>query len=95
MLGKLGDWTPVAGWIDYVSGESFMMVAFYLLSACVTMQVVFSIIWPAGESERGSNLYWKSPLEPLKAKGWPGLGNYKLLTLLLIIVMAALYYAFR
>ncbi len=95
LLSKLGDWTPVAGWIDFVSGKSFMMVAFYLLCACVAMQVTFSLIWPAGESERKSHLYWNNPLEPLKSKGWPGLGNYKLLTAMLLIVMAVLYYLFR
>lgn len=95
LLDKLGDRTPFAAWLDQLSGDSFMMIAFYLLCACIVMQAVFSLIWPAGESERASKLYWKTPLEPLKSPGWPGLGNYRLLTVLLIIVMAALYYAFR
>jgi SSS family transporter len=95
LLDKFGELTPVAGWIERASGDSFMMVAFYLLVACVVMQVIFSLIWPAGEPERKSGLYWEHPLEPLRSKGWPGLGNYKLLTLLLLIVMGVLYYAFR
>ena len=95
LLSKLGDRTPVAGWLTHISGGSFMMMAFYLLSACVIMQVIFTLSWPAGESERSSKLYWEHPLKPLEDKGWPGLGNYKLLTVLLIIVMAALYYVFR
>ncbi len=95
VLSKLGDTTPIADWLTRASGDSFMMIAFYLLSACVLMQVIFSLIWPAGESERSSKLYWESPLKPLEDKGWPGLGNYKLLTVLLIIVMAILYYLFR
>ena len=95
LLSKLGEKTPVAKWLDDLTGGSFMMMAFYLLCACVAMQVVFSLIWPSGERERSSKLYWSSPLEPLREKGWPGIGNYKLLSVLLIGGMAVLYYFFR
>ena len=95
LLSKLGDITPVAGWLDSLSGGSFMMMAFYLLCACVVMQVAFTLRWPAGERERSSNLYWTHPLEPLKEKGWPGIGNYKFLAGALIVIMAVLYYLFR
>jgi SSS family solute:Na+ symporter len=95
VLSKLGDRTPAAAWLATISGNSFMMMAFYLLCACVTMQVAFSLRWPAGESERASHLYWDHPLQPLAAPGWPGLGNYKLLTALLLIAMGVLYYLFR
>jgi SSS family solute:Na+ symporter len=76
-------------------GIPFMMMAFYLLCACVAMQVTFSLIWPAGESERASKLYWERPFEALKDKGWPGLGDYRVLASLLIGVMVVLYYFFR
>ncbi len=95
LLTRLGDMTPVAPWLTYISGGSFMMMAFYLLAACVIMQVAFTLRWPAGKSERSSKLYWETPFKPLEEKGWPGLGNYKLLTMLLMLAMAALYYAFR
>ena len=95
LLGKIGDVTPAADWLARMSGNSMFLMAFYLLCACVVMQVLFSIIWPAGESERSSHLYWDHPFQPLQDKGWPGLGNYKLLTALLIIVMSVLYYLFR
>jgi len=95
LLSKLGEKTPVAKWLDDLTGGSFMMMAFYLLCACVAMQVVFSLIWPSGERERSSKLYWSSPLEPLREKGWPGIGNYKLLSVLLIACMVILYYFFR
>jgi SSS family solute:Na+ symporter len=72
-----------------------MMKAFYLLCACVLMQVVFSLIWPAQHTEESEKLYWSSPLEPLREKGWPGIGNYKLLSGLLIACMVILYYLFR
>jgi hypothetical protein len=86
-----GDLTPV----QFIMGIPFMMMAFYLLCACVAMQVTFSLIWPAGESERASKLYWEHPFEALKDKGWPGLGDYRVLASLLMVVMAVLYYFFR
>ncbi len=95
LLSKLGDKTPMADWLTRLSGGSFMMMAFYLLCACVAMQVAFALKWPAGPAEIQSKLYWEHPLKPLEEKGWPGLGNYKFLTVMLIAVMAALYYLFR
>ena len=95
LISKLGEGTAAAEWLSALSGGSFMMMAFYLLCACVAMQALFSLIWPSGERERASKLYWASPLEPLREKGWPGIGNYKLLSVLLIGGMAVLYYFFR
>jgi SSS family solute:Na+ symporter len=42
-----------------------------------------------------SRLYWESPLAPLRAKGWPGLANYKVLSGVLMAVMVVLYWFFR
>jgi len=95
LLCKLGDKTPFAAILNDLSGSSFMMMAFYLLCACILMQVTFSLIWPSGEKELNSKLYWKHPLEPLKDKGWPLLGNYKLLSFLLLATISILYYFFR
>ena len=97
-IGKIGGLWPVFGEIElvkFIMGSPFMMMAFYLLCVCVAMQVGFSLIWPAGESERASKLYWETPFEPLKDKGWPGLGDYRVLASLLIVVMVVLYYFFR
>ena len=81
--------------VAFIKGHPFMMMAFWMFCACVAMQVTFSLIWPAGEKERASKLYWETPFEPLKDKGWPGLGDYRVLAALLIVVMVVLYYFFR
>ena len=86
-----GDLAPV----EFIMGIPFMLMAFYLLCACVAMQVIFSLIWPAGESERASKLFWEHPFDALKGKGWPGLADYRVLASLLIVVMVVLYYFFR
>jgi SSS family solute:Na+ symporter len=72
----------------------FMMMAFYLFAVCLLTQIVFSYIYPAQHTETSATLYWRSPLEPLRDRGWRGLGNYKLLSGILIVVMIALYWIF-
>ena len=73
----------------------FMMMAFYLFCTCVLMQVVFSYIYPVQHTEQSSKLYWKSVWEPFQSKGWSGIGNYKILSVLLLGIMAVLYWVFR
>jgi SSS family solute:Na+ symporter len=73
----------------------FMIMAFYLFLVCVLMQVAFSYIYPVCQGEQSEKLYWKSIWEPLQSKGWNGLGNYKTLSALLLLVMGVLYWAFK
>ena len=77
-----------------IAAIPFMMMAFYLFAACLLIQVGFSFIYPAQHTEASATLYWRSPLEPLRDKGWKGLGNYKLLSGILIAVMIILYWIF-
>lgn len=74
---------------------SFMMIAFYLFCICVGMQVFFSYQFPNQVEFDGGGLYWKSPWEPLQSPGWKGFGNYKRLSLLLLMVMVVLFWIFR
>lgn len=73
----------------------FMMMAFYLFCSCVVFQVILSYVFPVQHTESSAVLFWKSPLEPLSAKGWSGIGNYKFLSLLLLLVMTVLYWMFK
>lgn len=73
----------------------FMLMAFYLLVACIVFQVVVSLARPATAEQRASAVCWKSPLEPLRSPGWPGIGNYKFLSALVLLGMAILYYLFQ
>jgi len=81
--------------VAWIKSCPFMMMAFYLLCLCALMQVTFSLVWPAGRPERDSKLYWDHPLKPLEDKGWPGLGDYRVLAGLLMVIMVVLYYWFR
>ena len=73
----------------------FMMIAFYLFVVCLVMQGVLSYIYPVRHTTESATLYWKSPLEPLRDKGWSGWGNYKMLSGVLLAVMTVLYFIFR
>lgn len=72
----------------------FMLMAFYLFVACVAVQAIVTFRWPA-DPARAEGLCWRSPLEPLRAPGWPGLANYKVQSALVLLTMAALYVVFR
>ncbi|MEO6523051.1 MAG: sodium:solute symporter [Mucilaginibacter sp.] len=73
----------------------FMIMAFYLFLICVFIQVVCSYIYPVTHTQESNKLYWNSIFEPLHAKGWPGIGNYKTLSALLLGIMVVLYYFFK
>lgn len=72
----------------------FMMMAFYLFVICVVMQIILSFVFPAIHKRDNADLYWRSPWEPLKGKAWKGIGNYKVLSALLIGIMIVLYWRF-
>jgi SSS family solute:Na+ symporter len=73
----------------------FMMMAFYLFLTCLLMQITLSFMYPVQHTKESATLYWKSPWEPLRGAAWSGLGNYKVLSALLICIMAVLFYLFR
>ena len=79
----------------WLAAIPFMMIAFWLFVVCLLLQIVLSYVYPVQHTAQSAVLYWKSPLEPLQHKGWKGLGNYKLLSAVLLAVMAGLYWLFR
>jgi solute:Na+ symporter, SSS family len=81
--------------VSVVGRVPFMMTAFYLFIICLVMQITLSFIYPAVLTEENKNLYWKSPFEPLRGVAWKGIGNYKLLSGLLLGIMVFLYWLFK
>lgn len=73
----------------------FMLMAFYLFLACVFIQLVTSFLYPVVHTEQSAALYWKHPLDPLKGKAWKGVGNYKFLSGLLLVIVVVLYVIFK
>ncbi len=72
----------------------FMLASFMLFCICSVIMAGSSALWPETLTDEKRQLVWKSPLECLKDPGWKGIGNYKLLSLVLAAVMVFLYFAF-
>jgi SSS family solute:Na+ symporter len=53
-----------------------------------------SFLYPEPLTEEKSKLVWKSFMEPLREKGWSGIGNYKTLSAVLVLMMIGLYVIF-
>jgi SSS family solute:Na+ symporter len=47
------------------------------------------------DTPAAERLYWRSLREPLETKGWKGIGNYKVLSVILLLLMITLFYVFR
>jgi SSS family solute:Na+ symporter len=76
--------------------NDFMLLSFVLFCSCVMLQVVLAKAGPkVGTAGENVDLTWNSPLEPLRAPGWSGILNYKLITLGILLTMAVLYSVFR
>jgi len=87
-FSKLAPW-----WPKFTGG--FMMMAFYLFVFCVILQVSLTYLSGQKVSESSGKLCWDHPLDPIRQPGWKGIGNYKFLSVLLLVMMAVLYYIFR
>lgn len=84
------DWNKaVTGW-----SVPFLMAAFYLFVICSVILFVASIIYPHRHTEESRKLVWRHPMEALSSPGWSGLGNYKVLAVVLFAVMVGLYWTF-
>lgn len=83
-------------WIPrFLVDTPFMMMTFYLFVICVAMQVTLSYRWPKQAHEDPEGLFWKRPSEALSSAGWRGLGDYRVLAVVVFCLMTALYVVFR
>jgi len=73
---------------------NFMVISFLLAVACGVIMVIVSLIFPEPLTQERESLVWKSFTEPLREEGWPGIGNYKLLSAVLALTIIALYIIF-
>jgi len=73
---------------------NFMVISFILAVICTVILTVMSYVFPEPLTAKKSALVWKSFLDPLREKGWAGIGNFKLLSAVLATVMIVLYVIF-
>ncbi|MGE8427839.1 MAG: sodium:solute symporter [Sphingobacterium sp.] len=80
---------------SWVGQTPFMMMAFYLFLICMVLQVLLSYKYPVQHTAQSRDLYWKNPIDPLRGKAWPGIGNYRILSALLLAIVVILYVIFN
>ncbi len=68
-----------------------MMSTFYLAIICSVILVVVSLWKPETLTSEKQRLVWNNWREPLASPGWKGLGDYRILSLILFVTMVALY----
>jgi SSS family solute:Na+ symporter len=85
----------IVDWYDYFNWSMpGLLAGFYLFCVCSLVMWAVSIIFPHRHTEESLKLVWQNPAAALKDKGWPALGNYKVLSATLFIVMVLLYLIF-
>jgi SSS family solute:Na+ symporter len=76
--------------------KDFMLVAFVLLVICIVIMVATTFMFPEPFKAGAKLLVWENWREPLRGEaGGRGLGNYRVLTVLILAVFTALYFIFR
>jgi SSS family solute:Na+ symporter len=82
-------------WNNLYRGD-FMLIAFLLLVACMIIMVATTYIFPEPLKAEARILVWEDWREPLRGEaGGRGLGNYRILTIVVLVVFASLYVIFR
>jgi len=91
----LGFVTFYLDWNNLYRGD-FMLIAFLLFVACVVIMVATTFLFPEPLKADARILVWEDWREPLRGEaGGRGLGNYRVLTVVVLVVFAALYVIFR
>lgn len=80
---------------SWIGQTPFMMMAFYLFLVCMILQVLLSYMYPVQHTAQSQELFWKNPMDPLRGKAWPGIGNYRILSTLLLALVVILYVIFN
>ncbi|MGJ1435807.1 sodium:solute symporter [Sphingobacterium siyangense] len=80
---------------SWVGQTPFMMMAFYLFLICMLLQVLLSYKYSVQHTAQSRDLYWRNPVDPLRGKAWLGIGNYRILSALLLAIVVILYVIFN
>ncbi len=90
----LGFVTFYLDWNNIYRGD-FMLIAFLLFVACVVIMVATTFLFPAPLKDEARPLVWENWTEPLHAKCGSGLSDYRVMSAVIFITFAALYWIFR
>ncbi len=91
-------WDKVIAWHEWATGMTLnsMMEAFYLLVLCFAIIIVVSRLFPEPLKEEAKPLVWEDWREPLRGEAHGhGLGNYRILSAVVVATFIVLYIVFR
>ena len=74
---------------------NFMVVSGVMCLIGILTMVIVSLLTEDSNTDENRKLVWDNPLTPFKIPGAPGLMNYKLLSVIVLLVACGIYYAFR
>jgi len=81
-------------WNNIYRGN-FMLIAFFLFVACLFIMGTTTMIFPEPLKNEARLLVWENWREPLRGQaGGRGLGNYRVLAVLILAAFVALYWVF-
>jgi hypothetical protein len=73
-----------------------MMASFWLCALCGTVMVTASLLYPEPLKEEAEMLVWEDWREPLRGEAHGhGLGNYRILSAVVVLTFIVLYAVFR
>ena len=82
-------------WNNIYHGD-FMLTAFWLLIACMLIMVVTTFLFPEPLKAGAETLIWESWREPLRSNaGGFGLADYRMASLVILLIFIGLYFTFR
>ena len=88
--------SPLLNFTYNIALKDFMLVAFVLLVICVVIMIVTTFLFPEPFKAEARLLVWENWREPLRGEaGGRGLGNYRVLAVLILAVFITLYFIFR
>jgi SSS family solute:Na+ symporter len=87
--------SPLLNFIYNIALKDFMLVAFGLLVICLVIMVVTTFMFPAPLKAEAKALVWENWAEPLRAKCGSGLSDYRIMSAVIFVIFAILYFVFR
>jgi solute:Na+ symporter, SSS family len=82
-------------WNQIYRGD-FMLIAFWLFVACLAIMIVTTFLLPEPLKAEAGLLTWENWREPLRSKaGGRGLVDYRVVSVVILLVFIGLYFLFR
>ena len=81
-------------WYNLYRGD-FMLMAFVLLLACLTIMVAGSLLFPEPLKPEAASLVWDDWRQPLRSRCGSGLSDYRIVAAVVFAIFVLLYLIFR